>query len=231
MGCNIWGTLWFLSYVLSSMGSISQIKHNSLRRSVLGLSFFDAEIRLYGKLPWILFACGVGAPDFWILAANCLGIALAVVLLVQFLLYSDNKQYLRVSLGIVVMCASFYSSIFFESGSFQEIAKSLPVIFSIVLIPIATYSQFSLNTKTECSAVCTRRYFLYLLSNIASFAYGLAKIETVGFYSSWPIISAATIGICANVIILRQVLHRNEFQLPVNYIEKGLSNGIYNANI
>jgi hypothetical protein len=47
---SVFGALWLLSCIFSSLGTINQIKHNCNRRSVSGLSLFDSEIRLYGKI-------------------------------------------------------------------------------------------------------------------------------------------------------------------------------------
>lgn len=48
---SVFGALWLLSCIFSSLGTFNQIKHNCNRRSVSGLSLFDSEFPLYGKVP------------------------------------------------------------------------------------------------------------------------------------------------------------------------------------
>ena len=209
MVCESFGALWLLSCLLSSLGTVNQIKFNSRRQSVAGLSFFDSEIRLYGKLPWIIFACGVGATDWWIISANLLGIALALVLLFQFLHYNESPKRYRIYFGFISVLIAFSLPVLMDLKSYQEIAKFLPVFISVIIVPLASRSQYLLNKRNKSQAVTPTRYFLYLLSNFAAFAYAISKLQIVGPSETWPLLLAAMVGVCANSIMLMQVLRES----------------------
>lgn len=211
MVCDILGALWLLSSLFSSLGTINQIKHNNNRRSVSGLSLFDSEVRLYGKIPWLLFACGFGSTDWWILSINGLGILLATIVLVQFLRYSNNIPYTRITIAFLLLALAIISMIEFDLTKYQNFSTLTPVLVSLILVPLASRSQYVQNCKHSCKAVTLERYAMYFLANLFALAYGIGRIELIGLEQIWPIILVATVGMASNWILLKQILQERSY--------------------
>lgn len=207
---SVFGALWLLSCIFSSLGTFNQIKHNCNRRSVSGLSLFDSEIRLYGKIPWLLFACGFGATDWWILSINGIGVLLALVVLLQFLFYSEETPIIRTFTALFILSLSMILLFRFDLSEYQYINTILPVLTSLILIPIATRSQYIENSKNACKAVKFDRYAMYFMANVCAFCYGLGKFELFDWNQSLPLLIVATIGIVTNVIMLKQIMKEGD---------------------
>ncbi len=222
--CEVFGALWLLSCLFSSLGTIDQIIRNSRRQSVLGLSLFDSEVRLYGKIPWLLFACGLRATDWWILAINGFGILLALIVLAQFQLYSTKISPLRFTFAIISLSISSVLIYNFNLSVYRDIATYSPVIISMILIPMACRSQYLKNAENACQAVTFDRYAMYFLSNLCSYVYGMAKIESYGIDLAWPIVSVAIIGLASNTIMLHQIVREGECPVFIKSIHTRLLN-------
>jgi hypothetical protein len=222
--------LWLLSCLLSSLRTINQITHNGNRRSVSGLSLFDTESRKYGKIPWLFFACAFGSTDWWILSINCLGILLATIVLVQFLHYSEKAPYRRIIIAFLLLISTFTLMTKLDLSKYQYVSTLIPVLVSLILVPLASRSQYVQNCKHTCKAVTFNRYSMYCVANFCALAYGIGKFQLIGLEQTWPIILVASVGLTSNCILVRQIIREGSYPEFINGILKVRKTGAQMQN-
>lgn len=206
------GFLCLLSALVTSLGSFSQIHHSWQRRSTNGLSLPDSEIRIYGKIPWILYSFCLSAIDPWIFSISVFNILLNLVVLGQFVRYSTINS--REPLVRAMLAAATFSGALLVITFHRDLLQNsihffswLPLLSTVILLPLATHSQFRLN-KSGCglNAVPLSRYVAYGLANLLSFSYGVAKAGETGWESSWTICAVAAYGLLLNGILVAQLI-------------------------
>ena len=137
----------------------------------------------------------------------------------QFLLYRHSQENLlgpRFFLAIGIFVLTLVSgAIWIETlRSASAILSWLPLVSTMILLPLATHSQFQLNkTDTGLLAVPISRYRAYIISNMASLIYGFGKGTESGFQDSWTICAVATYGLLSNRLLIFQSWKRQS-QFP-----------------
>lgn len=180
------------------------------RRSVAGLSLADAEARLWGKLPWVLFACSLPRTDSCVLATNGVGIALALAALLQFLYYtpvSAGLPWKRVGFQVFLL-SSVTAAVLFERDLLQgtrEVWSCIPVVTMMSSTLLGSGAQFLENMRRRSAeALAPSRYAALLASYLVWCSYGIAKGVEEGWGGAWPVALAAAIGAGASGAILMQ---------------------------
>lgn len=209
---TVWllGSLAVCGNALCWWGAWRQIRHTYVLGSVSGLSLFEAESRIWGKLPWFLFAFSLSSVDWPVVAANGVGVLLAMGLLFFFLRFGANsKVKLRVVcqillLGAVVSLAAFYRDMLIAN---RVALALLPIPVSIAALVLGNSAQLLLTRRCQdASGICVWRYAAFLLSGLLWILYGAVKGSIVGWDESLTIVSVASIGVVMNGALLLTIL-------------------------
>ena len=198
------------SQIFAWMGLYDQFKLTALRATTEGLSLFEAEARLWGKLPWILFAFSLPEVDLGVLVSNVVGISLATLLLTQFSFYrviGDSQTNKRVAFQLLLLgstvALALLSRFFLQQTAI--IWSFAPVVASMISIPLGTYSQYQKNRLLQStSALSLRRYKTLVSSYVLWFLYGFIKGTSTGWDGAWAICVSTGIGIIASSAVLAQ---------------------------
>lgn len=205
------GILALLTQALGWYGIYDQLCLNKARRSVEGLSLAESECRVWGKLPWILYVASLPSLDWPLLIANCAGILLGSLTLIQFLLYQDTRKIIDVLrtcfqfllVGLTFLAACSWNN-FLRAGS--EIVAFLPVLATVLSLVLGNCCQFLKNKKAQTTqALSKKRYSIFFASCVLWFCYSVVKGTTLGWENAWSISVGASVGMLMNGIILCQI--------------------------
>ena len=210
-------------YLLYSYGALEQYRLNKARKSVVGLSLLDCEIRVWGKYPWIVYAICLSYVDWWLLLLNTIGIVLNGVILCQHIKYSDvgnHRVAARVftvfTLGVLTLILCLTCPELIKSQ--RNLIEVAPILFTTIILPFAVNSQRRLNAQLSTMAISTTRYASYVLLNMSSLAYGVSKGLENGWHDSWTICAVATYGIVLNSGVIKDlVVWQSLLQIKLRY--------------
>ena len=215
----MWGGMSLISFAaalavscqfISWYGLLTQIRFTDSRRNTAGLSLVEAESRLWGKLPWLLFACSLPAVDWTVLATNTVSIALAGWALWQFLAYNAGATphvALRVHSQFALLSATLAACIIARETLTEQktLWCILPVIVTIVALSMGSLSQFRENLRRRSTAALSlTRYLTLVTSYVLWFSYGFLKGTSVGWDGAWTICLSTGLGLVASSAILIQ---------------------------
>ena len=211
--------MWLVSFAatlavcwqfVSWYGLLDQIRVTSDRRTTQGLSLTEAESRLWGKLPWLLFACSLPSIDWTVLATNTVSIALAASALLQFVQFRTESMqqhtrrvYLQLILlfSTLIVCTLWRETLRIQSTFWCV----LPVAFTVCALSIGSISQFRENRRRrDTSALSLTRYVTLTTSYLLWFAYGCLKGSALGWDGAWTICVSTGLGLVANSAVLAQ---------------------------
>ncbi len=195
---------------VSWYGLFAQIQFTNSRRSVRGLSLVEAEARLWGKLPWLLFACSLPAVDWTVLATNSVSISLAGWALWQFAHFESSaasRALHRVFFQFALLLSTGVACILFRASLLESSAVwcVLPVAVTIIALSSGSVSQFRENLRQRSTAALSlTRYVTLMASYLLWFIYGYLKGTTVGWEGAWTICASTGLGLVASSAILIQ---------------------------
>ncbi len=213
---SITAILGIASTALCALGCFSQIEKNYRYKSVAGLSLTEAETRVWGKLPWILFAASCTQLDTPILLNTILSLILPIVLLFQFKSYSGKDRgsveptpmlggrvYAQLALTLLALTVAFsFRSLLVDH---QSLFLFLPVPATVVALLLGNTMQLLKNRTSELSVICPRRYACFALSNFFWLLYGLSKLNATGWNEASSLLLTTTLGFVLNLGILIQL--------------------------
>lgn len=195
---------------ISWYGLFAQIRLTDSRRNTSGLSLVEAECRVWGKLPWLLFACSLPAVDWTVLATNTVSIALAGWALWQFFAFNataDMRIVARVTLQFGMLAATALICIFSRESLYDQSTAwcVLPVVVTIIALSMGSLSQFRENLRTRSTAALSlTRYLTLVMSYVLWFSYGYLKGTMLGWDGAWTICASTGLGLIASSAILAQ---------------------------
>lgn len=215
----MWGGMSLISFAaalavscqfISWYGLFSQIRFTDSRQDTSGLSLVEAESRLWGKLPWLLFACSLPVIDWTVLATNSVSIFLAGCALWQFLAY-NFQQTPRIAVRVYLQFALLVLTVFVCVIARDTLTSQktfwcvLPVIVTVVALSMGSVSQFRENLRRRnTAALSLTRYLTLVASYVLWFSYGFIKGVTVGWDGAWTICLSTGLGLVTSVAILAQ---------------------------
>lgn len=207
---QFFGLLALFSTIFCSWGTLEQVLHTARIKCVDGLSLCDCESRLWGKLPWFLYAFSLPVVDLPVLLTNIIGASLALTLLYQYFVYAERSritqcrvwlQYFLFGLTLALLIAgrAFLTQ-------FQFVFASLPVYATLFALGVGSAMQLhSVASRRSSHALARRRYVAYLAGGTLWLVYGISRYHQLGWTESWTVIVTASLGIAMNAAILQQL--------------------------
>lgn len=200
------GMLVILCNLLSAIGAYLQFSHNKNRGTIHGLSLLESEVRVWGKLPWFLYATACADFDASIVTASLVSIAVPLLVLSQFWQHTVSYAVrLRVIFQFLLCAGTGYVCLFTPHLIDQHRAtfQSLPLVITIVSLFLANGAQIATNVRYDTSeGISVGRYRCFVLCNFIWLAYGVAKLTSVSGNEGITIIATAMVGLFANSLVV-----------------------------
>jgi uncharacterized protein with PQ loop repeat len=214
------GSIALVMQSLSWYGLCDQLRLNSRRRSVAGVSILDSECRTWGKVPWIWYACTFPTADLALLLANGVGLALSAALLAQhgrFHCGHTRMARVRVLSGLSLLAGSLVLLFLFhgQARALRHFIQPLPAALTVLSVVLGGTDQFLLNRRSrQTDPLSTKRYLIAAGTSSVWLCYGLTAYSLA---EAWPLCVSCAVALAMNLLILLQIRSFTTASTPERY--------------